>query len=87
MSNALKLGVNGAAGRMGQRVVALATQDKSLKVTAAYESAASPRLGQDAGELAGAAGLLLVGVGNRASRRRHYRFLDPGRGNAHPRFV
>ena len=53
MSNALKLGVNGAAGRMGQRVVALATQDKSLRVTAAYESAASPRLGQDAGELAG----------------------------------
>ncbi len=53
MSNALKLGVNGAAGRMGQRVVALATQDNALKVTAAYESAASPRLGQDAGELAG----------------------------------
>jgi 4-hydroxy-tetrahydrodipicolinate reductase len=53
MSNGLKLGVNGAAGRMGQRVVALATQDKSLKVTAAYESSASPRLGQDAGELAG----------------------------------
>jgi 4-hydroxy-tetrahydrodipicolinate reductase len=53
MSNALKLGVNGAAGRMGQRVVALATQDKALRVTAAYESAASSRLGQDVGELAG----------------------------------
>ena len=53
MSNAIKLGVNGAAGRMGQRVVALATQDNSLRVTAAYESATSGRLGQDAGELAG----------------------------------
>ena len=53
MSNAIKLGVNGAAGRMGQRVVALATQDSGLRVTAAYESATSPRLGQDAGELAG----------------------------------
>ena len=53
MPNAIKLGVNGAAGRMGQRVVALATQDTSLRITAAFESAASPRLGQDAGELAG----------------------------------
>ena len=53
MSIGLKLGVNGAAGRMGQRVVALALQDKTFRVTAAYESAASARLGQDAGELAG----------------------------------
>ena len=53
MTIALKLGVNGAAGRMGQRVVALATQDKAFRVTAAYESAASTRQGQDAGELAG----------------------------------
>lgn len=49
----LKVGVNGAAGRMGQRVVALAAQDRGLKVVAGYEAAASPRLGQDAGELAG----------------------------------
>ncbi|WP_397571347.1 4-hydroxy-tetrahydrodipicolinate reductase [Schlesneria sp. T3-172] len=53
MSNALKVGVNGAAGRMGQRVVALAHQDKALQVTAAFESASSPKLGLDAGELAG----------------------------------
>ena len=53
MANTLKLGVNGAAGRMGQRVVALATQDNALRVTAAYESSNSPRLGLDAGELAG----------------------------------
>jgi 4-hydroxy-tetrahydrodipicolinate reductase len=49
----LKIGVNGAAGRMGQRVVALAVQDHSLKVVAAYEAPNSQRLGQDAGELAG----------------------------------
>jgi 4-hydroxy-tetrahydrodipicolinate reductase len=53
MSDRLKLGVNGAAGRMGQRVVALASQDNALKVTAAYEWAGSNKLGQDAGELAG----------------------------------
>ncbi|MBS0205569.1 MAG: 4-hydroxy-tetrahydrodipicolinate reductase [Planctomycetes bacterium] len=53
MSDVLKIGVNGAAGRMGQRVVALASADADLKVAAAYESASSSRLGQDAGELAG----------------------------------
>lgn len=53
MTDVLKIGVNGAAGRMGQRVVALAAADKGLKVAAAYESASSPKLGQDAGELAG----------------------------------
>lgn len=53
MSDVLKIGVNGAGGRMGQRVVALAAADKGLKVAAAYESASSPKLGQDAGELAG----------------------------------
>ncbi|MEK6257215.1 MAG: 4-hydroxy-tetrahydrodipicolinate reductase [Planctomycetota bacterium] len=53
MADILKLGVNGAAGRMGQRVVALASADKALKVAAAYEWSGSDKLGQDAGELAG----------------------------------
>lgn len=53
MADVLRIGVNGAAGRMGQRVVALAAADRKLKVVAAYESATSSRLGQDAGELAG----------------------------------
>ena len=57
MADVLKIGVNGAAGRMGQRVVALATADKGLKVAAAYESASSSKLGQDAGELAGVGNL------------------------------
>jgi 4-hydroxy-tetrahydrodipicolinate reductase len=53
MSDVFTLAVNGAAGRMGQRVVALAHQDPQLKVAAALEPASSPALGSDAGELAG----------------------------------
>ncbi|MSR56826.1 MAG: 4-hydroxy-tetrahydrodipicolinate reductase [Planctomycetaceae bacterium] len=53
MSDKFTLGVNGAAGRMGQRVVALAHVDPQLTVTAAIEPASSPQLGKDAGELAG----------------------------------
>lgn len=49
----LRIGFNGAAGRMGQRLVALASADEQLKVAAAVEHAAHPKLGADAGELAG----------------------------------
>jgi 4-hydroxy-tetrahydrodipicolinate reductase len=38
---------------MGQRVTALASQDPRFKIVAALESAASPKLGQDAGVVAG----------------------------------
>lgn len=53
MSERLRLGVNGAAGRMGQRIVALAHQDRVLQVAAALDAAGCPQLGADAGELAG----------------------------------
>jgi 4-hydroxy-tetrahydrodipicolinate reductase len=53
MSEKFKLGVNGAGGRMGQRIVALAHQDPGLVVVGAYESPQSPHVGKDAGELAG----------------------------------
>ncbi len=49
----IKVGMNGAGGRMGQRVVALTLADKELTLGAALESASSPVLGRDAGELAG----------------------------------
>lgn len=49
----IRIGITGAAGRMGQRLVALATLDKSLEVVAAVESPSSPKLGADAGEVAG----------------------------------
>ncbi|MGE5195580.1 MAG: 4-hydroxy-tetrahydrodipicolinate reductase [Deltaproteobacteria bacterium] len=53
MSEKFKLGVNGAGGRMGQRIVALAHHDPLLVVAGAYESPQSPHVGKDAGELAG----------------------------------
>ena len=50
----ITVGVNGAGGRMGQRVVALTMADRELSLAAALEWPGSPMLGRDAGELAGA---------------------------------
>ena len=47
------LGINGAAGRMGQRLVALCRDDKALSLGLALEAPNHPKLGQDAGEVAG----------------------------------
>ena len=47
------VGINGAAGRMGQRLVHLVHEDKGLTLGAALEMVNHPRLGQDAGEVAG----------------------------------
>jgi 4-hydroxy-tetrahydrodipicolinate reductase len=62
----IKLAVHGAAGRMGQRVVALASQDSQFRVVAALESSTHPKLGQDAGSIAGVGelGLPLSVVGD-----------------------
>jgi 4-hydroxy-tetrahydrodipicolinate reductase len=49
----MKLAIHGAAGRMGQRVTALAAKDPRFKVVAALESANHPLLGKDAGLIAG----------------------------------
>src|SRR5262245_45239558 len=49
----IKLAIHGAAGRMGQRVTALASQDAGFKIVAALESAANSKLGLDAGLVAG----------------------------------
>lgn len=51
--NAIRIAISGAAGRMGQRLVALGAKDDSLEVVAAIDSASNPRLGQDAGLTAG----------------------------------
>jgi len=51
---AVRIVVAGAAGRMGQRVIALAAADSRFTVVAALDAAASGRIGQDAGEVAGA---------------------------------
>jgi 4-hydroxy-tetrahydrodipicolinate reductase len=50
----ITVGVNGAGGRMGQRVVALTLRDPDLSLAAALEWPGSPLIGADAGEVAGA---------------------------------
>ena len=52
--NPLRIAIHGAAGRMGRRLVALAAADDELCLVAAIESANHPRLGEDAGIVAGA---------------------------------
>jgi 4-hydroxy-tetrahydrodipicolinate reductase len=47
------IAVNGACGRMGQRIVQLARADKELQVGAALEMPGHPQLGRDVGEVAG----------------------------------
>lgn len=49
----VRVGINGAAGRMGQRLVALGTADAGLTIAAALEHAEHAQLGADAGLLAG----------------------------------
>ncbi|HYO09299.1 MAG TPA: 4-hydroxy-tetrahydrodipicolinate reductase [Tepidisphaeraceae bacterium] len=51
--NTLDLAITGAAGRMGQRLVALAHQDGAFRVVGAIEREGHPQLGRDAGEIAG----------------------------------
>lgn len=53
MSTSIRLAITGAAGRMGRRLIALASESPDLKVVAAIERADHPQLSRDAGELAG----------------------------------
>ena len=57
------IAINGAGGRMGQRLVALAKDDAQLQVVAAIDSPSSPAHGRDVGELAGI-GRIGVAVGS-----------------------
>lgn len=54
---ALRLAINGAAGRMGQRLVALGSADPTLKIAAALEYAGHAMLGRDSGPIAGVSDL------------------------------
>jgi len=47
------IAINGACGRMGQRLVALSREDPEFKLVAAIDWAGHPAQGRDAGELAG----------------------------------
>jgi 4-hydroxy-tetrahydrodipicolinate reductase len=50
-------GVNGACGRMGQRIIELARDDKSLVLGAALESAGHSQVGRDIGVIIGSGAL------------------------------
>jgi 4-hydroxy-tetrahydrodipicolinate reductase len=47
------IAINGACGRMGQRIIAFAHEDSDLLISAAVDSPNHPAQGKDAGELAG----------------------------------
>lgn len=49
----IKVGINGACGRMGIRIVQLVHEDPELAVAAAIEYPNHPKLGADVGELCG----------------------------------
>src|SRR6187401_2172465 len=53
------IAIHGAAGRMGRRLIALASTDPELKIVAAIDSPANPEIGKDAALLAGIAELHL----------------------------
>jgi 4-hydroxy-tetrahydrodipicolinate reductase len=61
--SATSIAIHGAAGRMGRRLIALASTDPQLKIIAAVDSPTHPDLGRDAGTLAGIKelGLPLIG--------------------------
>ena len=50
---AIKAAIHGAAGRMGQRLIALGHQADDIEIVAAIDAVGSPQIGRDAGELAG----------------------------------
>lgn len=53
----IKVGIHGAQGRMGQRLIQLISEDSSLELGAALVREGHARLGEDAGSAAGVAAL------------------------------
>jgi len=49
----INVAIVGAAGRMGNRIIALISHDSELELTAAVEVPSCPLIGTDAGEIAG----------------------------------
>ncbi len=47
------IGINGACGRMGKRILQLAHEDRALQIVAALDAPQHPDHGRDAGEVAG----------------------------------
>jgi 4-hydroxy-tetrahydrodipicolinate reductase len=53
----VRLVIMGACGKMGLRLIALASETPGLEISAAVERAGNPSLGKDAGEAAGVGSL------------------------------
>lgn len=68
MRNITRVGITGAAGRMGRMLVELAARDPRLGLSAAFERADAPQIGQDVGVIAGIgpAGVPLLSSGQLA---------------------
>ena len=49
----IRIGINGAAGRMGLRLITLTVLDNDLELAVALDVAGHPQIGKDAGEIAG----------------------------------
>lgn len=49
----IRVAIHGAAGRMGQRLVAIGSADPELAIVAGLEASSHPRLGEDVGTVAG----------------------------------
>ena len=76
----IRFGINGACGRMGQRIVQLACQDKELQIGAALETAGHAHLGRDIGEdgiVAIAAAGVLCGPGRLPRPHGQQAFVPP----------
>ena len=80
------IAVNGACGRMGQRIVQLAHEDKELVVSAALEMPGHPQEGRDIGEVAGIGpiGVLVSSEVPLEPARGHHRFFNAGRDDDDP---
>ncbi len=53
MSDAIKIAVVGASGRMGRMIIESALKDSGVRLVAAIDQAGTPAIGKDAGELVG----------------------------------
>lgn len=69
MSQATKVAINGAAGRMGRELVIACQRNDALALAAAFEAPGSDAIGEDAGRLAGgdAAGVAIVSADDRGT--------------------
>ena len=66
----LKVAIHGAAGRMGKTLVRLVHEAPGMELAAAVDSAKSPLLGKDAGEVQFERAIAGFADGNRAARGR-----------------